>query len=293
MPELPEVETIKNELAPHLVGRRFAGVSLPYPGAVKRPSPEEFRRLLTGRQVAGLGRRGKYLIINLDEGLSPRGNPTGAPDEARSELPGHSQHEIAFIIHLRMTGALLLTPPQPDPWARAVFRLDDGAEIVFSDRRKLGALWLVEDENEVVGKLGPDALDPGFTARVLAQRLSGREAPIKALLLDQGLLAGVGNMYADEALWAARIHPLRKGKGLSPGDGERLFRAIRLVLETAIESKGASISTYRRPGGELGSAQNGFKVAHLGGRPCPECATPIQRLAVRNRGSYFCPRCQV
>ncbi len=128
---------------------------------------------------------------------------------------------------------------------------------------------------------------------MLARRLSGREAPVKALLLDQGFLAGVGNMYADEALWAARIHPLRKGKELSPGDGERLFRAIRLVLRTAIGNKGASISTYRRPGGELGSAQNGFKVAHLGGRPCPECATPIQRLALRNRGSYFCPRCQV
>jgi formamidopyrimidine-DNA glycosylase len=267
MPELPEVETIKNELEPHLVGRSFLEVSLGWPPLVKRPSPEEFCQQLTGQPVSRLGRRGKYLIARLGKG--------------------------ALIIHLRMTGALLLNPPQPDPWARACFRLDDGSELVFSDRRKLGALWLVEDEEEVVGKLGPDALAPDFTAQVLAQRLRGRKAPIKALLLDQGFLAGVGNMYADEALWSARIHPLRAGEGLSPQEVERLFRAIRQVLKTAIGNKGASISTYRRPGGELGSAHFEFKAAHRGGQPCPNCDTPIQRLALRNRGSYFCPRCQV
>ncbi|MFQ5825776.1 MAG: bifunctional DNA-formamidopyrimidine glycosylase/DNA-(apurinic or apyrimidinic site) lyase [Dehalococcoidia bacterium] len=267
MPELPEVETIKNELEPHLVGRSFSEVSLEWPPLVKHPSPEEFCHQLTGWHVTGLNRRGKYLIIRLEK--------------------------RALIVHLRMTGALLLNPPQPDPWARARFRLDDGSELVFSDRRKLGALWLVEDKKEVVGKLGPEPLAPSFTAGVLAQRLRGRKAPIKALLLDQGFLAGVGNMYADEALWAARIHPLRAGKGLSPEEEERLFRAIRQVLKTAIGNKGASISTYRRPGGEQGTAHFEFKVAHKGGQPCPRCSTPLQRLALRNRGSYFCPRCQV
>ena len=269
MPELPEVETIKRELAPKIVGRSFSGVILNWPKAVQIPSAEDFSRRLIGKTIEELDRLGKYLILRLFGGE-------------------------ALILHLRMSGSLLLKTAsgEPDPYTRSIFLLDDGTELHFCDRRKLGMMWLVEDESTVVAKLGPEPLEPSFTPEVLAQRLGKRSAPIKAVLCDQTFLAGVGNMYADEALFAARIHPLRKGNSLSAQEVERLHGALRRVLEEAIRRQGASISDYRRPGGELGSAQFMFKVAHRGGEPCPVCATPIERIPLRNRGTYFCPKCQ-
>jgi formamidopyrimidine-DNA glycosylase len=263
MPELPEVETIKKDLAPALEGRRFIEVEVLSPTSVRHPSPEEFRRGLEGQRVLRLGRRGKYLIIYLERG--------------------------ALVVHLRMTGGLFLSP---HPAARATFLLDDGTRLCFADRRKLGRLWLVSDAAEVVGGLGPEPLEPDFTPQVLAERLRGRKAPIKALLLDQGFLAGVGNMYADEALFAAGIHPLRRGEDLSPQEVEALHGAIRKVLLEGIHTGGASVDTYRRPDGSAGHTHQGFQVAHKRGEVCPCCGTPIQRLAVRQRGTYFCPRCQ-
>ena len=269
MPELPEVETIKNELLPHIVGHRITGVTLFWNGIVRQPSVEEFHSRLIGQEITGVTRRGKYLIFDLTSG------------------------EV-LIIHLKMTGSLLLNPAsvEPNKFIRAILHLDKETKLYFRDPRKFGAMWLVEDANSVVGKLGPEPLEAGFTPQALAQRLTNRTAPIKALLCDQTFVAGIGNMYADEALFAARIHPLRPGGNLFQDEVKRLHRAIQQVLWAAINNKGASTDTYFRPGGEIGTAHFEFKVAHRGGKTCPVCGAPIQRLPIRNRGSYFCPKCQ-
>jgi formamidopyrimidine-DNA glycosylase len=150
----------------------------------------------------------------------------------------------------------------------------------------------VDDADDVVGKLGPEPFDESFTPGALGQRLSRHHISVKAALLDQGIVAGIGNMYADEALFAARIHPLRKADALSPEEVQTLHHCVRRVLQAAISNKGASVDTYVRPEGELGTAHFDFKVAHRGGEPCPICGSTIERVPVQNRGTYFCPRCQ-
>ncbi len=269
MPELPEVETIKNELLPRIVGHRITDVTLLWEGIVGYPPAEEFRSRLIGQEIRGGRRRGKYLILDLSGGE-------------------------ALIVHLKMTGALLLEPVSDElqRFTRAIIHLDNRKKLYFRDVRKFGRMWLVKDANEVVGKLGPEPLETGFSSRVLAEILKNRTAPIKALLTDQNLIAGIGNMYADEALFAARIHPLRSGGSLSHDEVKRLHRAIQKVLRSAIDNKGASVENYFRPGGEVGTAHSQFKVAHRRGKRCPVCGTPIQRISVRNRGTYFCPHCQ-
>ena len=267
MPELPEVETIKNELSPRLIGQRFVRTTIYDAKLVREPSIEEFCQRLPGQVVNDIKRRGKYLIFHLSTG-------------------------DVLIIHLRMSGALLLNPGQLEKYTRAVFQFDNGSNLVFTDRRRLGVLWLVADKQDIVGKLGPEPLNAGFAAGSLAKRLQRHQAPIKAVLLDQTVVAGIGNMYADEALFAAKIHPQRKTNSLSTKEIKSLYLAIREVLWTAISNKGASIDTYKCPGGELGTAQFNFRVAHRGGETCPVCGTVIKRIAIRNRGSYFCPNCQ-
>ncbi len=269
MPELPEVETIKNELVPHVVGRRITGVTLLWENMVLAPSAGELRSRLTGQKITGVTRRGKHLIFSLGGGES-------------------------FIVHLRMTGSLLMmsASAEPQKHVRAVFKLDNGTAIHFYDPRKFGKMWLVKDADSVVGELGVEPFDPAFTPQRLAKILSGRTAPVKAVLADQELIAGIGNMYADEAFFAAKIHPLRPGKSLSKGEIKRLHQAIRDVLTAAIGNKGASVQDYFRPGGETGTAHYDFKVAHRGGKPCPVCGTPIKRIVVRGRGTFFCPKCQ-
>ncbi len=268
MPELPEVETIKRDLSSRIVGRRFVGVSLNWPRAVQIPSPDEFCHRLEGQCIQEILRRGKYLVLRLATG------------------------EV-LVLHFMMSGSLLLDPQgDSHPYSQALFLLDDGARLHFRDPRKLGRMWLVPDESMVVGKLGPEPLGPGFTAGVLMEGVMKRPVPIKALLCDQGFLAGVGNMYADEAIFAAAIHPQRMANSLSNEEVARLHRAIRRVLEEAIDGHGASINDYRRPDGEPGTAQFVFKVAHRSGKPCPVCETPIERIPIRNRGTYFCPNCQ-
>ena len=267
MPELPEVETIKNELAPWVEGQSFTKVTVSDAKLVCGCSTKEVQRALSGQKLESLERRGKYLIFHLSNGRS-------------------------LIIHLRMTGSLLLNPKGVDRYTRAVFHLSNGHCFVFSDRRRLGKIWLADDADTVVCKLGPEPLDKGFTPAILRQRLSRHHIPIKAALLDQSIVAGIGNMYADEALFAARIHPLRKADELSAKQVQTLHNSIRRVLEAAIGSKGASVDTYVRPDGEMGTAHFDFKVAHRGGELCPVCGGTIERCVVQNRGSYFCPRCQ-
>ncbi len=270
MPELPEVETIKNELSPYVVGHCITGITLFWDGIVRRPSAKEFCSRLIGQKVTGVARRGKYLILDLASG------------------------EV-LIIHLRMSCSLLIkqAPAEPERFTRAILHLDGNTQLIFRDPRKLGVMWLVEDTNSIVGKLGPEPLEESFTPELLAGLLANRRAPIKALLCDQSFIAGVGNMYADEALFSAKIHPLRPGKSLSWDEIERLYNAIQQVLWAAIGNKGASVVNYYRPGGELGTAHFQFKVAHrLSGESCPACGTIIERISIRNRGTYFCPRCQ-
>ncbi|MBI4304386.1 MAG: bifunctional DNA-formamidopyrimidine glycosylase/DNA-(apurinic or apyrimidinic site) lyase [Chloroflexi bacterium] len=269
MPELPEVETIKNELVPYITDRRITGVTLFWERLVRQLSAEEFRSRLIGRRITGIARRGKYLVISLDS------------DEA-------------LVIHLRMTGSLIVGKDSSEPpqYTRAIIHLDNNTRIFFRDLRKFGLMRLVQDKDSVIGELGPEPLEPDFTPEVLAKILTKRSAPIKALLIDQNVIAGIGNMYADEALFAARIHPLRPGGSLSKEEIERLHQAIRDVLSAAISRKGASVDSYIRPDGSRGSAHLEFNVAHRRGELCPRCGTPIQRIPVRNRGSYFCPKCQ-
>ena len=211
MPELPEVETVKNELLPYVIGHRITGITLFWEGIVRQPSVEEFCSRLIGQEITGIARRGKYLICSLSS----------------SDL---------LIIHLKMTGSLLVSQDSSEPpkYTRAIIHLDKGTSVFFRDPRKFGLMRLVKDANSIVGKLGPEPLESNFIPQVLAQRLAKRKAPIKALLCDQNLVAGIGNMYADEALFKARIHPLRLGGGLTADEVERLYHAIRQVLWSAI-----------------------------------------------------------
>jgi formamidopyrimidine-DNA glycosylase len=245
MPELPEVETIKNELSPSVVGQSLTEVTVLDARLVSGCPAEELRRGVIGQKIESLGRRGKYLIFHLSNGNT-----------------------------------------------RAIFHLSNGHCFLFRDPRRLGVIWLVDDADAVVGKLGPDALGDNFTPDVLGRRLSRRCTPVKAALLDQGNVAGIGNMYADEALFAARIHPLRRAEDLSAEEVQTLHNCICQVLGAGIGSKGASVRSYIRPDGELGTAQLDFNVAHRGGQPCPVCGSTIERCVVQNRGTYFCPRCQ-
>jgi len=268
MPELPEVETIKNCLQSRIAGRRFTGVNLIWPGMVRKPSPEEFCRRLSKQTIKDIGRRGKYLLFHLDR--------------------------KTLIIHLKMTGVLLLQPSPTElhRHTRVVFYLDNDTEIHFLDQRKFGAVWLVEDEREVVDKLGPEPLTCDFTPEALSAVLSRHSIPVKALLCDQNLIAGVGNMYADEALFAARIDPEKKATALSAEEVKRLHKAILQVLTAGIGNDGASVNTYQLPDGRRGTAHQAFCVAHRYGEQCPECGATIERVRVRGRGTYFCPRCQ-
>jgi formamidopyrimidine-DNA glycosylase len=267
VPELPEVETIKNELSPHVTGRIIKGLEIFWDKMVRQPSVPEFRERVIGRKITDLFRRGKYLFFHLDSG----------------EM---------LVMHMKMTGSLLINPPD-EKYARAIFQLDDGVTIHFRDPRKFGKMWLASDESEVMSKLGPEPLDDDFTVSTLAEILHNRKAPVKPVLLDQSIIAGIGNMYADESLYEAKIHPARPANSLTDEEIKRLYRAIRRVLRAAIKNGGASVRNYIRPDGNIGTAHDEFRVAHGTGRNCPRCGTPIQRIVVRGRGTYLCPKCQV
>lgn len=268
MPELPEVETIKNEIAPHVVGRVVERVELLWDRMVREPSPEEFQERLIGHRIVGLGRRGKYLFLRLDS-------------------------DDTLVVHLKLTGSLWRwPPPEGMRFVRAVIHLDDGTAVYFRDPRKFGRMWLLSDTGAATGNLGPEPLDAGFTPGILSARLARHVIPVKAAILDQGVIAGVGNMYADEALHAARIHPMTPANSLNREEIGRLYGAIRDVLVAGIGNKGASVENYYRPDGSKGRAHTEFKVAHQRGGTCPSCGGPIQYMKVRGRGTYFCPKCQ-
>ncbi len=266
MPELPEVETIRNELLPYVIGRTITGVTLFWERIVRSPSVEEFVSKVVGQEITGLTRRGKYLFFNLSGG----------------EL---------LVMHMKMTGSLLIDPTD-DRFTRAILYLDNGSALHFWDPRKFGVVWLAEDDSDVSSKLGPEPLEDEFTVEILTRLLQKRTAPVKPVLLDQSVIAGIGNMYADEALFDSKIHPLKPAGSLSRAEVKRLHASIVKVLRKALYKKGASVRNYIRPDGKPGTAHDEFNVAHGVGKNCPDCGTPIQRIVVRGRGTYLCPNCQ-
>jgi formamidopyrimidine-DNA glycosylase len=271
MPELPEVETIVAELRPHLIGRRIVASDVLWPRTLAAPDRAGFIERLQGGQITGLGRRGKYLLFGLDSGDT-------------------------LIIHLRMTGRLEIvpgdSPTRMGPHVRAWFDLSGGECLVFADARKFGRIWLAHDPEEQLGALGPEPLDWEFDAGSLARRIRGRRVAIKALLLDQSVVAGIGNIYADEALFLAGIHPLRPGGSLSDDEVERLHTAIRQVLREAISQQGTTLRDYRPPYSPEGAYRNHLRVYQQTDLPCPRCGAPIRRIRVTQRSTHFCPRCQ-
>lgn len=270
MPELPEVETIRQDLLPRVVGRSLVGVSVSpdAPRLVRWPSPAEFCRALPGLRIEDIFRRGKYLLFHLSDGRY-------------------------LIVHLRMTGALLHRPrgAPADAHLRAVFSLDDGSELRYTDLRKLGTMWLVEDPEPVVGELGPDALN-GLTTDMLRSLIESRSAPIKVVLMDQSALAGLGNVYSEEALFVAGVHPQRPARSLTDEEVARLRKAIGEVLLEAMGHRGSSFRDYVDAEGREGQHQWHVKVYRRTGEPCYNCGALIERIKLGGRSTHFCPRCQ-
>ncbi len=269
MPELPEVETIKSDLTPLLVGRTITGIRVGWERCVDRPSVEEFCHELAGRQIEDVGRQGKFLIFTLSGGRT-------------------------LLVHLRMTGELLLKEAT-DPWdshTHLSLALDDGRELRFVDVRKFGRFYLVADETDILGDLGPEPLDEDFGLEGFYALFRQRRGMIKPLLLNQRFIAGLGNIYVDEALFRAGLHPRRTADSLTSADLTRLYDAIRQVLRQAIEHGGTSLADYVRPDGSEGRHQERLLVFRQAETPCPLCGTMIERIVVGGRGTFICPQCQ-
>jgi formamidopyrimidine-DNA glycosylase len=288
MPELPEVETVCRQLEPEIEGHRIERLEIFDPRWCRPAPPAELEAALAGRTIEGLGRRGKYLLLALDG-------------------------EQTLVMHLRMTGNLVLVEGEDklDPSAgmrlyegerstserhlRARFVLDDGRELWFTDPRRFGEAFLIDDDGLQgrFAKLGVEPLSADFTAQALGEIAAGRTAPLKSFLLDQKGIAGVGNIYADEALFRARLHPLSPAGSMKPEHHEALRDAVVAALEAGIDGGGASIDDYRDGRGEKGRMQDEFLVHTREGRPCPRCDGTVERIVVSGRSTYFCPACQV
>ena len=289
MPELPEVETLARDLRAAVLGRTIteAWVSpdaprlvqqMPFGSAQDKPV-ETFTSGLRERRIEEVGRRGKYLLIGLDHGLW-------------------------WLVHRRMSGNVILRPAgAPDePYIRARFRLDDETELRFVDLRKFGTMWLTDDPQSILARLGREPLDDTFTAETLAGILAKRSAPVKAVLMDQSAIAGLGNLYADEALHYAGVHPLRPAKGVPKREVARLRDGIVRALEQGLANLGSSVGyeageevslrDHVNLSGEPGGNQEYLVAYGREGRPCRTCGTAIERLKLSNRSAHFCPRCQ-
>ena len=272
MPELPEVETIVLGLRPLLTGQTVVQVShCDWPRTLAGADPAAFCVAVAGARIAGVWRRAKYILIDLESG-----------------------HVLA--VHLRMTGGLVYqaAPVPPGPATRLVFDLADGGQLHFTDTRKFGRVQLLPPA-EVPGflaDLGPEPLPDDFTLDHFRARLQGRRGQLKPALLNQRVIAGLGNIYADEALFHSRLHPQRSIATLAGDDTARLYAAIRMVLSQGIANRGTTIDSYRDARGEQGRNQQALLAYGQTGQPCPRCGTPIERTVVGGRGTHFCPRCQ-
>jgi formamidopyrimidine-DNA glycosylase len=270
VPELPEVETIRRHLAPHVEHRTLNRLEVLDERWSRPLAPRELAAALEGRTVTKLGRRGKYLVWELED-------------------------DAFLLMHLRMTGTLLLDPPGAPPHTRVWFRLT-GSDLAFTDPRRFGTgeLALGTDQRNAffAARLGAEPYDPTFTAAHLHALAKRSRAPIKAFLLDQKRIAGVGNIYADEALFRARLHPLRAANRLTRPQAAELHEAIIASLDAGIAAKGATIDDFRDPDGVSGTFQDQFLVHRREGEPCPRCGHPVRKLRAAGRGTYVCERCQ-
>ena len=274
MPELPEVETVRSRLEPVLVGRRLERVEIHDPRLTRPFDPAGVAAELEGERIVAVDRRGKYLIVRFES-------------------------DRVLLIHLRMTGNLLhgsgASVPPVDPHRRAVVRLDDGSDVFYRDVRRFGT-WLLVEPHELEpylgDRVGHEPLERSFTTRRLAEALAGRRTPVKSAILDQRRLAGVGNIYADEALWRARIHPQRPAGEVDLAELKALHGGIRAALKAGIERQGATLRDYRTPNGGSGAMQHELKVYGRGGEPCDRCGTPIEKIRAAGRGTWYCPNCQ-
>lgn len=271
MPELPEVETVVRDLRPHVVGRTIAAAHVHWPRTIAAPGVHKFTREIRGYRFAAVTRRGKFLIFHLRRRQSTK----------------------YLLVHLRMTGGFGVEPRETrrDKHTHVHLLLDNGRELRFHDTRKFGRMWLVEDPARVTGKLGPEPLE--ISARQFDALFDSRRGHLKPLLLNQTFLAGLGNIYVDESLWYARLHPLRAAESLTTGERRRLYRAIRQVLTRAIAVGGTSIDVmYKRVNGASGGFQDSLRAFDREKRPCRRCGTPIQKTVVGQRGTHYCPTCQ-
>jgi formamidopyrimidine-DNA glycosylase len=265
MPELPEVETIARKLMPELVGKTILEAHLRWPRTLAYPSARKFREQIKGQRILRVGRRAKYLDISLAE--------------------------FDLLIHLRMSGDLFIKRGKikPEKHDRLILKLTDDQSLVFNDTRKFGRVWLTANPENVLGKLGPEPLSEDFTPRWLHAALHNKHRQLKPLLLDQTFLAGLGNIYTDEALHIAKLHPLAVSDSITAKQARVLQDAVRKVLEEGIRRNGASIDWVYR-GGEF---QNHFRVYDRKGKPCPVCGTMIERILVGQRSTHYCPKCQM
>lgn len=281
MPELPEVETVARRLRsgqPALLGRTITAVEVAWRRTVATPIVERFSADLVGRQVSAIRRHGKVIMI---ETKNVEGRDQNTEKAGRSDLK-------FLLVHLRMSGRLDVLPRSQafTPHARVVCLLDQDLALCFDDTRKFGRMWLVDDPNEVIGDLGPDALE--MCQSDFVTQLRSKKGLLKPVLLDQHLIAGVGNIYADESLHRAGLHPQRPANSLSEAEAVRLHGIVQAVLHEGIQANGASFD-WVYPGGNF---QNNFRVYGQTGKPCDQCGAPIQRLIVGQRSTHFCAVCQ-
>ena len=272
MPELPEVESIRRSLEPLVSGRRIVRAEILDSRLVRSEPTLDLAARLEGESIAALDRRGKYLLVRFESGRT-------------------------LVIHLRMTGSLRHRQSGDDLLAheRARLELDDGTELAYRDVRRFGTWQLFtprELEEYLEARVGPEPLGTDFSPELLSGRLAGRRTALKAALLDQRTLAGLGNIYVDEALWQSRLHPLREAGGLERDELVRLHRAIRSVLRKGIARQGSTLRDYQLPDGAYGTMQDEFHAYGRGGEPCDRCGTPLTRIVVGGRTTTFCPRCQ-
>ncbi|MEX2547566.1 MAG: DNA-formamidopyrimidine glycosylase [Chloroflexota bacterium] len=276
MPELPEVETIARELRPLVVGRTILDVSFDWPNQVKHPAPDEFVAAVRGREIVSVARRAKWLIAALGPAREG-GDPA------------------VLAIQVKMTGQLdVVSPDAPrDKHVHVIFSLDDGNELRLRDTRKFArvAVYPPDAADVVLGQLGPEPLDDDFSLADFRRMLRARKARLKTLLMNQEFLAGVGNIYADEALWRARLHPLRSAAALRPDQERELYRSLRAVLAEAIDRRGSSVDSYRAPEGR-GDMQRFLNVYGRTGKPCPRCGRPTRCMVIGARSTHFCSWCQ-
>lgn len=273
MPELPEVETIRRSLEEKIKGKTLTGLDVFLEKILKGLEPGEFDRKLKGKKITGIGRRGKYLIIQLTGGL-------------------------VMVVHLRMTGQLLYCSSEHvrEKHTHLVFHLNDREQLRFVDQRQFGKVHFLPacelDSLSGLKTLGVEPLSTAFTREFFKKGLRTRRAKVKPLLLDQTFIAGIGNIYADEALFRARINPERVAAGLNPRESSRLYMAIKEVLQEGIENNGTSIKDYIDGEGNRGSNQDNLRVYGRDGEPCIKCARIIERKVIGGRSSHFCPKCQ-